>query len=254
MGKVIAMTRCPFHGDTDPSLAIYENGYYCFGCKKSGKLEQWMIDLAHQKPVTQSALHTRNIVKNVEDYSYLYSDDAKEFFSERKIRLDIVKEFRVKYNKGTLLSPLYDIEGHNSGRQIRYLNRKPKYRLIPVTRNKEKIYPTYTKCLPDEDFDKGGYIVESVYDAMRLWQATSIPSIAILGTNMRTELLMKLSTISNAYDTQWCVLFDPDAHIIARLIGSKMKAYGLKTTEILPELKPYEYSDNDLLSMVEEVF
>jgi hypothetical protein len=57
MGKVIAMTRCPFHGDTDPSLAIYDNGYYCFGCHKSGKLEQWMIDLAHEKPVTESSLH-----------------------------------------------------------------------------------------------------------------------------------------------------------------------------------------------------
>jgi DNA primase len=254
MGQVIAMTRCPFHGDTDPSLAIYENGYYCFGCKKSGKLEQWMTDLAHEKPVTQSALHTSNVVKNVEDYTYLYSDGAKEFFSERKIRLDIVKEFKIKYSRNTLLAPLYNIQGATYGKQIRFLNRKPKYRLIPRIYHKEKMYPTYSRCLPDESFDKGGFIVESVYDAMKLYQATSMPSIAILGTNMRTELLMKLATISQAFDTKWCVFFDPDAHIISRLIGSKMRAYGLQTKEILPELKPYEYSDDELLNIIEEVF
>ena len=65
---------------------------------------------------------------------------------------------------------------------------------------------------------------------------------------------MKLAVISKQYDTQWCVLFDPDAHVIARLIGTKMRTYGLKTLEILPEFKPYEYSDDDLLSLVEEVF
>jgi hypothetical protein len=33
-----------------------------------------------------------------------------------------------------------------------------------------------------------------------------------------------------------------------------MRAYGLQTKEILPELKPYEYSDDELLNIIEEVF
>ena len=70
MGQVIAMTKCPFHGDTDPSLAIYENGFYCFGCHKSGKLEQWMTDLALKKPINKSSINTIKYMKNAEDYTY----------------------------------------------------------------------------------------------------------------------------------------------------------------------------------------
>ena len=29
--------RCPFHGDTDPSMVIYpDNTYHCFGCTRHG--------------------------------------------------------------------------------------------------------------------------------------------------------------------------------------------------------------------------
>ena len=122
MGKVVAMTRCPFHGDTDPSLAIYDNGYYCFGCHKSGKLEQWMIDLAHEKPVTESSLHKGRAKKNLDSYSYMYGDDAKDFFEKRNIRPDIAEEFKCKYHRGTLLVDTYDIYGNPSGQQIRYIN------------------------------------------------------------------------------------------------------------------------------------
>ena len=97
MGKVITMTKCPFHGDTDPSLAIYENGYYCFGCKKSGKLEQWMIDLAHQTPVNKSSVNTVSVTKNVEQYSYMYNGNALKFFHDRKITASTAKEFGCKY-------------------------------------------------------------------------------------------------------------------------------------------------------------
>ena len=253
MGQVITMTRCPFHGDTDPSLAIYEDGYYCFGCHKTGKLEQWMIDLAHQKPVTQSALHSSKHVKELDQYSYVYSDVAKTFFKDRGIRLDIAKEFQCKYHNNTLLVPTYDLVGTETGKQIRYLNRKPKYRLVPRIKHKEKVYPTFSRCLPDIDIDSTGFIVESIYDAMVLYQATSLPSIAILGTNMKTEILMKLSVLSRNMDTTWIIYFDPDAEIITKLVADRMKAYGLKVIEYYSDCKPYEYTDIQLEEMINEV-
>jgi|LUML01.1.fsa_nt_gb hypothetical protein len=253
MGQVIAMTRCPFHGDTDPSLAIYDNGYYCFGCHKSGKLEQWMVDLAHQKPITQSALSTRTQARNLEQYSYVYSTEAKKFFKDRGIRLDIAKEFQCKYYNNTLLVPTYGIEGGESGKQLRYLNRKPKYRLIPKIRYKQKIYPTYSRCLPEVNFAQLGFIVESIYDAMILWQGTSIPSIAILGTNLRTDILMKLFLLSKMNHTTWIIYLDPDAKVITSLMADRMRAYGLTVIEYFSEKKPYEYTDSELEDMINEV-
>lgn len=34
------LVLCPFHKEDTPSCKIYENGYHCFGCGKSGKLEE----------------------------------------------------------------------------------------------------------------------------------------------------------------------------------------------------------------------
>ena len=253
MGQVIAMTKCPFHGDTDPSLAIYENGYYCFGCHKSGRLEQWMTDLAHQKPVNNSSINTIKYMKDIEEYTYSYSDETKKFLKQRNIRIDIAKEFGIKNYKDKLLVNLYDIAGVGSGKQVRFLNRKPKYRLLPKIKHKKHVYPTYTRCLPDMEFGPGAFIVESVYDAARLYQATSLPSIAILGTNLKYDLIHTMYMLSKANQTKWIVYFDPDAHIISRLIADKLMNSGLKGATIMSNSKPYEETDEELLSMVEEV-
>lgn len=253
MGQVIAMTKCPFHGDTDPSLAIYENGFYCFGCHKSGRLEQWMTDLAHQKPVNNSSINTIKYMKDIEEYTYKYTDKAKEFLKKRKIRIDIAKECGIKNYNTKLLVPLYNMEGVTSGKQVRFLDRKPKYRLLPKIKHKQHEYPTYSRVLPDVEFGEGAFIVESVYDAARLYQATSLPSIAILGTNMRNDLIQSMYMLSRAHDTKWIIYFDPDAHVISRLIADKLMNSGLRGATIMSDSKPYEETDESLLSMVEEV-
>lgn len=38
------MYPCPFHQDDQPSLAVYSNGYHCFGCGKKGDALQWLMD------------------------------------------------------------------------------------------------------------------------------------------------------------------------------------------------------------------
>lgn len=55
IGKVIAKTVdskiqnkgcwmgiCPFHNDTNPSLAVYNDSYYCFGCGEHGDVISWV--------------------------------------------------------------------------------------------------------------------------------------------------------------------------------------------------------------------
>lgn len=75
MGTVIAMAHCPFHEDRTPSLAIYENSYHCFGCKKTGKLEPWMTELVDGVDVRDKSQPKLDVSK----YSYDLSDNVKKF-------------------------------------------------------------------------------------------------------------------------------------------------------------------------------
>ena len=34
--------KCPFHSDSDPSMAVYEQNYYCHGCRAHGDILDWV--------------------------------------------------------------------------------------------------------------------------------------------------------------------------------------------------------------------
>ena len=36
------MIHCPFHDDRNPSLKVYKDGWYCFGCHRYGDVIQWV--------------------------------------------------------------------------------------------------------------------------------------------------------------------------------------------------------------------
>lgn len=35
---------CPYHAEKTPSCKIYPDHFYCFGCKRSGDVIQWVIE------------------------------------------------------------------------------------------------------------------------------------------------------------------------------------------------------------------
>jgi hypothetical protein len=37
------MGICPFHNDTNPSLAVYKDSFYCFGCEEKGDVITWVM-------------------------------------------------------------------------------------------------------------------------------------------------------------------------------------------------------------------
>ena len=39
------MVLCPFHGETKPSMRIYRDHYYCFGCGEYGDHSDWLIPI-----------------------------------------------------------------------------------------------------------------------------------------------------------------------------------------------------------------
>ena len=39
------MILCPFHGETKPSMRIYRDHYYCFGCGACGDHVDWLVQV-----------------------------------------------------------------------------------------------------------------------------------------------------------------------------------------------------------------
>ena len=49
------MVRCPFHEDRTPSMKLYEDHYFCFGCGKHGDVINLVAELFQSHPTTQPA-------------------------------------------------------------------------------------------------------------------------------------------------------------------------------------------------------
>jgi hypothetical protein len=243
MGQVIAMTKCPWHPDKTPSLAIYDNGYYCFGCKKSGKLEPWMTDLVSKQD--NRDVYKRSV--NVDTFDFTYEEQHRQFFKDRQLPTRLAKYYGIKASGQQLLIPAYDFEGDIHGYQIRNLDKEPKYKSLPY---KEQ-YAKFSWV----DFDSGniksqittkpmGCIVESVVDAL-IMNRLGLPSLALLGTNIPCEVI--------PFFEGWTlhIVFDPDAIVIASYLQDVISAYGIATNVVdLPD-KPYKIN---LLQLGKEIY
>ena len=230
MGTVVAMTKCPYHEDNSPSLAIYQNGYYCFGCKKSGKLETWMTDL-----VTKDDSRPKyKTVINRDKFNIEYNDKVRQFFEDRGISIKMAQLYGITANTRQLCIPAYDFEGGVHGYQIRNLGSGPKYKSIPY---KDK-YARYswvhlaTSTMPVTK-KPVCVIVESVIDALVV-NKVGLPAMALLGTNIPTEIIPFFA------DYKVLVLFDPDATVISSYLQDVIGAYGIDTRSVPLIRKPYE--------------
>lgn len=50
------MVRCPFHDDHNPSLRLYEDHYYCFGCHSHGDAVDLVARLTNLRPIDAARL------------------------------------------------------------------------------------------------------------------------------------------------------------------------------------------------------
>jgi DNA primase len=230
MGSVVAMTQCPYHDDNSPSLAIYPDGYYCFGCKKSGKLEPWMTDLVTKE---DSRPKYRTEI-NRDKFNIKYNDRVHQFFEERGISIKLAQLYGITANERQLCIPAYDFDGSIHGYQIRNLGSGPKYKSIPY---KDK-YARYSWVdLAVTEMPITGVpvcvIVESVVDALCVAKL-GLPSMALLGTNIPTEIIPFFN------DYKVLVLFDPDATVISSYLQDVIGAYGIDTRSVPLIKKPYE--------------
>ena len=248
MGVVIAMAHCPFHDDRTPSLAIYEDSYHCFGCKKTGKLEPWMTELISGVDIREKTTPTLDTNK----YSYQLSDNVKKFFEDRQIPEYATISYLVKGKGDVVVLPCYDIDMQVTGYQKRNVVRKAKNKYITVPIN--NIYPDYSWCplhehepLTDNITDRSRVIiiVESIVDGLFV-NRVGFDAIALLGTSPRGSLIPLLAS----YGLSCIIFFDPDAIVVASYLNDKFNAHGLNSVVLDSDVKPYECDRSTLYKTI----
>lgn len=238
MGTVIAMAHCPFHEDRTPSLAIYENSYHCFGCKKTGKLEPWMTELIDGVDVRDKSQPKLDVSK----YSYDLSDSVKKFFEDRQIPEYATMSYFVKGRGDVVVLPCYDVDMKLIGHQKRKVvgKSKNKYITIPV----DGVYPDYSWCPLHEHepltenighTDRTIILVESIVDGLFM-NRVGFDAIALLGTNPRGSLIPLLAS----HGLSCIIFFDPDAIVVASYLNDKLNAHGINSVILDSDVKPYE--------------
>ena len=197
---------CIFHHDTDPSLCIYDTGFKCFGCGKSGSLDYLLQKLGIiEKPevdilefeenklkesITNSLGTINGLPANAEPYTKAFRGITPETFRHFGV---VTSD---DYND-ELLFPLYG----NDGQVVGFIRHKiaGKY-----------LYNFYTGYVPfnfHAILSSNLIIVEGVYDALSVWQSGYKNVMAILGTGhiYKVAQLLKRIRASNVK-----ILFDGD--------------------------------------------
>lgn len=79
--------RCIFHDDPNPSLRLYPNGYYCFGCRAKGDTIELLqhitgLDFNSLLKLLANCLSDELVEVADEDYTDVYNDRFQALFKE----------------------------------------------------------------------------------------------------------------------------------------------------------------------------
>lgn len=102
---------CPFHNENTPSLRVYENSFYCFGCNKAGTVidfVKYYLDM----DVLQATKYLAKVFNICTDEKLSIRERYAQDLTKRKIS-DKVFEQWVKNTWDTILT-YYRILHHNS--------------------------------------------------------------------------------------------------------------------------------------------
>jgi len=113
------MACCPFHDDKNPSLKLYDDHYYCFGCQKNGDVIDFTSRLfnitafeAAQKLKTDFYINKER-TSVIETLRKIKSQEKQEdqCFAAIREYLDILKAWKVRYKPKTMdekINPRYE--------------------------------------------------------------------------------------------------------------------------------------------------
>lgn len=244
------MCLCPFHGNLHtPAFAVNkENGlFYCFNgaCEASGNLESLVSQvsgknlfaalrlIARAKGNTKADV-TKILQKNLDDTplpefkqdtldkmlaAFWKMPEAQEYMHGRGFTDETLKHYGIGYSpkKKLVTVPMHDVQGNPVGLIGRSITNK-RFRNsddLPKSRTLWNIHRA--KRSPRVA------ITEASFDAMRVWQATGIESVACLGSQFTAEHAEQV----NKYFTHVVIFTDDDPEPTKKKSCRKCRADGL---------------------------
>lgn len=228
---------CPFDEHQSPALLVYEDGFYCLSCVKSGSLEYLSKKIGnHYTPkVTRSQLSQvlprwRKWGDSLEEIAHSSHKLLKKFsqfqgyFRKRKVDAFIEKGL-FGYRDGWCVLPVMDIQRNIVDIVVR--NTKPesgtRYFLLgnDVSRHS-------TLYSPDWDRVQRAVTIYCVFGMMDVWslEALGLPCVTgITGKSINPELLQALNKkVIIIPDLEE----EKDAHKLANTLGWKYKVKELQ--------------------------
>lgn len=259
------MVFCPFHSNThSAALSVSkETGvFYCFGagCGESGNLIKLItksqtcsyfsalrtIERFKGEPISlEQRLEKINRESTLEEFpratiyalrqEYIKTQEAQKYMLTRSIAPSTAEHFYVGYDKyeHKICVPVFGPEGQPVG----YVGRCIDEKKFKNSWNLPTSKTLYNYNNARKTSDDSVVIVESSFDAMRVWQATGRPVVATLGGTFSDKHLQQLYRAFN------CVILGVDndgpGKKFANRIATKCLSVGLS-------VKQARYSETEL--------
>lgn len=251
------MVMCPYHSNThSAALSVSKEAgvFYCFGagCGESGNLIKLVTDVMKcnyfsalrmiekfkgQEITLEQRLEKINKDNTLEEFpaktiyalrqTYLNTQEAQKYMLSRKILPATAEHFNLGFDKyeRKVCVPVYGPEGQPVGYVGRCIDEKIFKNSWNLPTSKTLFNYNNAKRTSDESV----VIVESSFDAMRVWQATKKPVVATLGGTFSDKHLQQLYRSFN------CVMLGVDndraGQKFASRIAKKCREVGLKVTQ-----------------------
>ena len=254
------MAICPVHGDSNPSLAIYADGAYCFACKATWSSQ----DLLAQYPVLQVRYQSRgcrkdakptyipaSLVETYHQWIFTRYGHRRAWYHERGLTDKTIKKLKLGHALQSFTIPVLDILGKVKQLRFRcdpaYLDCSmgPKYWGVSGA-NQPTIYLP-VNLLGSRDVV---FLCEGELDAARLYQE-NLPAVSItngaraFGGGQMKRAFEQVRTVYVCYDQDEAG--EEGAQEVQEILGPKAIRvswdirFGKDITELLQNISIFEF-------------
>jgi DNA primase len=130
VGNDPVMILCPYHNDHDPSLAVYDDHLHCFGCgwhetarrhlNRQGFDAEMFLSRVPAQPKERVTVSDEELQEMVETYhTRLFQMGKEQYFLDRGLRLETIREFRLGYTGRAYAIPVPHI-GNGQVHTVRF--------------------------------------------------------------------------------------------------------------------------------------
>ena len=243
--KFIGHGPCGFCGSRDNRANYSDGGWFCFGCRKSGRgsLSDFVTERNEQPTEWDNSEPVLNVPS---DCGHVFPEHCQRFLAQYAVSIPLAIKRGLQYSAyyDQLIYEYKDKEGITKCIQARNFNpdraAKAKYFNRGSTSEVLPIYKTSNAKSEPTSWRRRLVITEDALSAIRI--ASQCDAMSALGTNVPAHKIIALKPFYE-FITIW---LDRDKWREAREIAEKCLWVGLSANTVFTELDPKAYTDQEI--------